>query len=225
MSVRTSVAYFPVVSANSPVFREVFIRHVHDLLCRGHHRLNQRSLAALEEPEVTGRLVRAMREETDDPQCPEWISRNLAVHDEEPIYTGSRQGMARRRVDISFESCNYTPRPRMQFEAKRLHSNKSVSQYVGEDGLGSFLAGEDAYARDHPDAGMIGYVQQYDQHTWAKRISARLQAHRREFAIPAGGNWQSVELLPNIQGTYRTRHSRPAPQGQISIYHVLLMCH
>jgi len=210
------------VSAKKPIYAAAFVEKVLLLVHMGHQRLDHGKCHDWAEEDITGELVRAVNGVLDDVCSPPWCDR-LDCREEERVNTGDRRGRRRRRVDISFESSEARPRPRLQFEAKPLKDGRSVTAYLGDDGLGCFFAGQDAYAREHDAAGMLGYVQADDEATWAGRIQSRLTEEPREHYISADGAWRHVAAPDGPSHVYRTRHSRQDPPKQLAVFHVLLV--
>lgn len=211
-------------SANRSYFEQAFIGHVLRLVQMGYDRIPQpEDYAKAQETDITGVLKCAVQRAMEDHRAPEWT---LFYHvtEEEPIETATRQGKRRRRVDIEIVRSVRGPRPRFQFEAKRLHDSSSTAAYVGQDGLGCFLAGADAYARQSQSASMLGYVQTGTSAKWAKRISARLASTPSARQTAANGAWQSHQTVSGPNHTYRTAHNRPQ-SDPIALYHILLTFH
>ena len=219
MSICSSAQGSARASANRPVYVAQFRRYVHRLIFLGYQRLDPASYHDTHEPAITGELVRAMREVTESPNAPRWVFR-MAIHDDPPVNKAGRYGKDRQRVDIEFERAESGPRRRMQFEAKRLHTDDSVSDYVGSEGLGCFLDGE--YAATHSEAGMLGYVQNGDEPTWAAKIAARLSNGAGQHGIRQDSHWKHEKVISELSHTYATRHDRQAPLLPIGMRHVLL---
>jgi len=209
-------------STNRRDYRSAFIGEVLVLVQMGYDRLDSSSYSRHAEEEITGELVKAIKQALYDPDSPEWCDR-YGCCEEERINTAKRLGKKRRRVDISFESNEARPRPRFQFEAKPLKDGRSVRAYLGTDGLGCFFAGQDAYAREQDDAGMLGYVQTDDEATWAGRIRDRLMASPKEHHVACDGGWSDYNVTGGPGRVYRTQHDRADPPRALTIFHVLLM--
>lgn len=221
MAIRPTRRPVPLETTAQAIYHRSIAKHVHALLHMGYTRMTPHAFQHCEEPAITGELVTAIRAATETPDAPRWV-RHYTIHDDPPLNTGGRQGRHRRRVDIEFERAQYGPRPRFQFEAKRLCNASSVGHYLGPEGLGCFLAAEDAYAQEHHEAGMLGYIQVDTESAWAARIQAGLEQSPTRHALLNDGVWHSVVMNPSLQCTYCTKHDRAAPQLPLTIYHVLL---
>jgi len=105
-------------------------------------------------------------------------------------------------------------------EAKRLYCPASLGEYLGKDGLQRILNGD--YAADHPDAGMLGYLQSETPAAWAKRLGSRLGQVGGEYAVREGGGFRQVPVSRRLSHTYRSRHDRSSVGSPVDIYHTLL---
>lgn len=207
--------------ARRALYRQRFVRKVHELLEAGTARAGMGRYYDKAEPEITGLLVTAIRATIEDIASPPWMS-HFAIHDDPPVRSRGRLGKKRPRVDIEFERTQQGRHPRFQFEAKRLRSTASARAYLGPSGLGCFLSGR--YGRELEDVGMLGYVQRGDQATWAQTIAALLASEPRRYFMRRDGRWQQVPLAPQLRHTYSSKHTRSSPKTPITIYHSLLLC-
>ncbi len=210
----------------SSAYRESFLRDVYRLVAGGYLSLTLEDLAEKEEPAITGLLVAAIEGVLDDPRSPDWVER-YAIQEEKPIQEvgALREGKSRSRVDIEIESSGRRPRPRFQLEAKRLREtdSKSISSYLGPEGLGCFLAGH--YAGTYGQAGMLGYVQTGSEPSWASGIHEKLRRNAGRYQLASGcDGLRHHRLVPEIEHSYLSSHVRRAA-GEIEIHHILLCCH
>ena len=208
-------------SSNRKLYLSMLRAHAHELLVMGYVRLDPSDLACNEEPDITGKLVSAMSEALEEDDAPDWADR-YALKDDPPLNTPGRYGKRRPRVDIEFELVRRGPRPRLRFEAKRLGPRNPVSEYLGNDGLGCFIAGK--YPMTHNEAGMLGYVQSGSEDLWATRISESLKKSPKKYSLKPLGQWQKVQLTKSYHHTYRTVHFGPNSGSDVAIHHVLLRC-
>lgn len=206
-------------AANTPEFREAFVRKCHRLLGLAYNKLDHASLRTAEETEITGELARKMEEVLDAIPPPRGM-RNLVVFDDPPQNTGGRRGRKRFRVDIEVRAVEVGPKPRFRFEAKRLRSNRSISAYLGKDGIQMYIGGQ--YAAEQDDAGMLGYVQNGEPNAWAGQLDARLRNKSADHAVCAGGQWTSCPLALEIAMTFRSVHDRAGVGRPVVIFHTLL---
>jgi hypothetical protein len=213
----------PTNNATLPTWRQelrwAFVRRCHDLLAMGYAGLDPSSLRAAEETEITGDLVDAIRSVTEDPESPSWVARYECA-DDPPITTPGRKGKRRRRVDLAFVRTQHGPRPRFQVEAKRLYCSASLGEYLGKGGLQRILDGD--YAAEHPEAGMLGYVQTDAPAAWATKLEKRLGQVGGQYAVRKGGGFHQVIVSRQLSHTYRSRHDRNSVGSPVDIYHTLL---
>ena len=219
MSIRSSADLIRGRPAENRIYRQSFVRRVHQLIAAGHSRLEWTNLRDQEEPTITGLLVKEMRQYIESSRAPSWAA-TLAVHDDPPIEYAGKVGRARPRVDIEFERIQPGPRPRFQFEAKRLNRAESVGEYLGKDGMGSFLSGR--YAAKHGEAGMLGYVQLQPAQTWIVKIQRRMEESRKALYLDMEGDIWQLRTDPWFENSYSSFHRRPG--RPIRIHHIFLEC-
>jgi hypothetical protein len=206
-------------SANYVPYRAAFIRNCHTLIARGYSVLSAPSFQDAQEPVITGELVRSMKEVLQRLDSPAWMD-FFSVADDPPVNAAKRKGKDRRRVDIEIERGQRGPRPRLQFEAKRLYSSNSVSEYVGDEGMRLFISGE--YASAQIDGGMLGYVQKDDCESWAAKIGEKLNGDTRKYHVSTGGDFASLTIVAGLDSTHRSVHGRLKGLKPITIYHTFL---
>lgn len=206
-------------SANRQPYRDAFLRNCHELLAMGYARMDPASFQTEEEPVITGKLILAMNETLESSDAPSWAV-HLAVFDDPPVNAPGRSGKRRRRVDIEVMKTQRGKRPRIQFEAKRLYRSDSVAEYLDADGMGLFLEG--AYAADHPDAGMLGYVQVGETRDWAGKIGKKLCGDRGKYRMRGDGDFRAQNLIPALDSTYCSKHDRRGVGEPITIFHTFL---
>lgn len=206
-------------SANFILYRAAFIRNCHTLLARGYSELSPSSFQAAQETEITGELVRSMKDVLQKADSPAWMDR-FSVADDPPVNAPKRKGKSRRRIDIEIERSEHGPRPRLQFEAKRLYSSNSVSEYLGAEGMRLFVSGE--YGAEQLEGGMLGYIQEGDSAGWAVKIAEKMNTGARKCHIGAGGKFASCTIIAELDSTHRSVHRRLKQLQPITIYHTLL---
>jgi hypothetical protein len=172
-----------------------------------------------EEPAITGFLVQEIRCFLESAGAPTWAAK-FTVHDDPPINRPGTAGKTRPRVDFEIERIQFGPRPRFQFEAKRLYDKNSVSEYIGERGLGCFLSGR--YAAGHADAGMLGYVQAQTVRDWVAKIQKRMEYARRELYLGEQQEVWQTRADPSFEDSFSSLHNRPGKP--IRIHHTFLRC-
>lgn len=204
------------------MYKLSFIRRCHQLLAYGYAELESATLHAEQEPAITGELVRAMKSVQERADAPRWMI-YLHIADDPPVNAPGRFGKRRRRVDIEFERSERGRRPRFQCEAKRLYRNDSLEKYLGEDGLGRFLAGD--YSRDEDVAGMLGYVQVRSVADWSGDLRSALNTNRVRHEVSSSEPLTSANLGAELVSTWLSEHRRPTVGRPIAIYHSLLLFH
>ncbi len=127
-----------------------------------------------EEDFITQRLREAIQAGQRERALPRWAD-HYFVRDQIHVDVSGLVGKERPIIDVYLESNESRRRPSYHFEAKRLRTARtdSVSEYVGEKGLGMFLV--EKYGRMGDEGGMLGYVQSESPTYWAEKISGKLQ--------------------------------------------------
>lgn len=156
MSITSKSRATPGTSAYGSDYRVRFLRNAHRLIARGYGRMRPSSFSETEEEVLTEELVVAIKGAIEASGAASWMQR-YEVMDDLRVRHPEKQGKKRPRVDIEITNIRPGRRPRFHFEAKRLGKGYAVGQYVGRKGLGCIVAGD--YAREHDEAGMLGYVQ------------------------------------------------------------------
>jgi hypothetical protein len=198
-----------------------FRRHCHELIAFGYSGIHAEDHSKSEEDYITQRLKETIKAAQRAGTLPRWADRYF-ITDQAPVSVPNRVGKERPKIDIEIESTESRSRPVYHFEAKRLRvdDSHSVSEYVGSEGLGSFLT--ELYGRSGGEGGMLGYVQSESPEHWANSIWNKIQRDgTQRYAITEDGAWTAVCLTPVLANTYATRHRRPT-LGKTSIYHTLL---
>ena len=202
-------------------YRSVFRRQVFELLRRGYERLDSPDFQDSEEEDITGELIREIRNVVEDRSGPSW-AQHYAIHDDPKINTHRRLGKRRLRLDIEFERTGVGKHPRYPFEAKRLSSqtHAKMDKYLGADGLRQFLSGN--YANEQDEAGMLGYVQSETPSCWAKKAHDTFIKDTELLRLCFDGNWKHVDNLTNFDNCYRSKHNRSSVGKPITLFHVFL---
>ncbi|MCD6185130.1 MAG: hypothetical protein J7K84_04970 [Deltaproteobacteria bacterium] len=201
-------------------YRSVFRKQVFELLRRGYERLDPPDFQDSEEEDITGELIREIRNVIEDRLGPSW-AQHYAIHDDPKINTPGRLGKRRLRLDIEFERTCADKHPRYPFEAKRLFSQThEMGKYLGPDGLRQFLSGN--YACEQNEAGMIGYVQSETPLDWARKAHDKFVKNRKMFNLCFDGEWKPVDNLAKFDNCYRSKHNRPPVGKSITLFHMFL---
>ncbi len=199
--------------------RQALRGHAIELLRLGHASLPSASLAKSEEEDITGKLKEAIEAIIETAShAPAWVDRYTVYDEEKP--TGTRKlGKKRPRIDITIKQTwkLRESHPRFRFEAKRLKSDRRVSAYFGQEGIGCFLRGR--YPLTHPEAGMVGYVQAGSLEEWQKRLGNYVNRNGSRLRVLPGGDWKSYECT--LPSSSITEHRHPV-FPKVAIVHLLL---
>jgi hypothetical protein len=220
MSIASRVQKDSGTSTNRSDYRASFLRDAHRLIARRYARMTPSSFSKTEEEVVTEELVVAIRDAIETAGAATWMQR-YDVSDDVHVRHPKRSGKKRPRVDIEFMSMRPGRRPRLHFEAKRLGKRHTVGQYAGRTGLGCIIGGD--YARDHEEAGMLGYVQSGTCDGWGTKIQKKLLGNRNAYHLVEGSVWQASRLTPELTHVFCTKHNRPSLARPIDVYHTLLL--
>lgn len=200
-----------------------FRRNVHELLVVGYKTAKCKIQPSHEEPDITGFIAEAIQAYLESPESPEWCDR-ISLHEDPPVPGGRRTGRGRKKPDLIFEALGRRPRAKFFFESKRLREQSShrESYYLGPEGIQRFLRG--AYAREYPEAGMIGYIQCDTVDIWNKRLQAAITVdaqNKNELRLKSLP--QKVQIIEEISQEWTSSHYRH-PGGYITIFHILFDC-
>lgn len=219
MSIRATSDQTRTGTISDPILRRAFVGNVHRMLTLGYSRLDARKYHDADENLLTQHLVATLREVAAATDSPRWAW-YFTIHEKQRQNDGELQGNKRFELDIVFERTQHGPHPEFVIEAKRLGPRHPVATYLGPHGLGAFISGE--YAKEHGDAGMLGYVQSETMDEWCDRVGRELGKPGGNCRVETGGTWQSHTFRGGPACTYCTRHMRSGNRGAIAIFHVLL---
>lgn len=196
-------------------------QHIHTLLEWGYADSRSKVQDKEQEPAITGFIAEAINQRLNAPDSPPWCNQ-ISLHDDPPIPGGGRKGRNRWRPDLLFESVERRPRALYYFEAKRLckPKNKSITAYLGEDGLQCFLSGR--YAQANYEAGMLGYIQCDTMHTWKETLQRAIdQDARGENGLLLVSPQQDLQVIQAFPLEWISKHNRVTGK-HIIIHHLLL---
>lgn len=219
MSIRSAADDVGTNRDPDPTARLAFVGNVHRLLALGYARLDARKYHDADENLLTQDLKTALRKVTEDIRGPRWAS-HFSIHEKRRQDDSQRQGNARFELDIVFERTERGAHPCFMIEAKRLGPAHPIRIYLGPEGLGAFISCE--YAKEHGDAGMLGYVQSETLADWCSSLESRLAISPGKYSVEATGTWQRYTFRGGPATTYRSCHKRSAGRRPITIYHTLL---
>jgi hypothetical protein len=189
--------------------------HALSLIMLGFERVNKAQWTNAAEDNITGELVRRMKEVTQDPVSPEWVD-HYEVNEQQLQNVHGKLGNARPRMDIEFERHSRGPRPRLGFEAKRLGRGAGLAAYLGADGLEAFLSGY--YPTTHGEAGMLGYIQENNCEFWANTLTTTLQGNA--YGLVNGGECRSLNFDGVPHGLGSTHNDQSG--SSLLVLHLLL---
>ncbi len=199
-----------------------FRRDAHQLLAWGHQEALPKIHCNLNEEEITGLIVEAMREKLKDPSIPERFYDRYSVGEEKPLAVEGRTGKRRRKLDIVVESSLPREiRPEYIFEAKRLRKNGyPIGKYIGEDGLQCFIKG--IYATQYPEAAMVGYVQSDTASYWESELKRSFDGNPKN-DLRIKQLLHKVQVLSSMSDVWVSEHER-ITGSEIAVYHIFLNC-
>jgi hypothetical protein len=211
------------ISGAWALYGEAFRIHAHRLLAWAHSDVCDRLHSDLDEPSITGLLAEAMMARLDHPATPDAYL-HYTVGDQSPVSPAGQLGNKRLRLDLSLVRAGIKPRIAFVFEAKRLRSNGfPISKYVGAGGLGDFVEGR--YARDCPEAAMIGLIQDHTQPHWHRELRKSFE-NDRSSATPSLrvlDDLVQYVIIKEISGELCSRHNRHHGPP-ITVFHIFLDC-
>jgi hypothetical protein len=188
------------------------------LVWLGYLRMEPAAFATAEEDDITGELVRHMKDAIQDESAPAWTE-YYSVTDQVRSNAVGKLGKRRPIVDVEFERHKRGQRPCLRFEAKRLGRGARISDYLGDKGLGAFLIGH--YSTTHQEAGMLGYVQTGSEDSWAAKLSTELQSRPTHHRLADDGAWRQFLLTGAPPHAYQTKHL-DAHGLPLRVVHILL---
>lgn len=218
MSVRSAAGHVDTKDASDPTMRLAFIGNVHRLLALGYRRLDAPKYHNADENLMTQDLIAALRKVTQDVRNPRWTCW-FSIHEKAKQNDGNLKGNSRLELDIVFERTQRGLHPHFVIEAKRLGPDHPIGEYLGPEGLGAFISCE--YAKEHDDAGMLGYVQSQTLDDWCSSLESRLATSPGKYSVEPTGTWQRYSFRDGPAMTYRSCHKRPTGRRPIMIYHTL----
>ena len=219
MSIRATSDQTRTDNTGDPVLRLAFIGNVHRMLALGYSRLDAPKYHDADENLLTQEFAAALRKVANDAGSPRWAAQ-FVVHEKQKQNDGKRQGNYRLELDIVLERTQHGRNPTFVIEAKRLGPRHPVTTYLGPKGMGAFISCE--YAKEHGDAGMLGYVQSQTMDQWCDSIGRELGAPNANYHVETNGTWQPHAFRGGPAKTYCSRHTRSGNRGAITIYHTLL---
>jgi hypothetical protein len=191
--------------------------HAVTLIWLGYRRLDAASLATYEEDDITGELIREMKQVAQDPSSPDWVD-HYEIREQTRQNVAGKRGKRRPIMDIEIQRHCRGPRPCLGFEAKPLGRGSTIGGYLGDKGLAAFFSGY--YPTTHGEAGMLGYVQEKTSDEWSAKLAQELTRKSRKHRIAEGSELQAVTVDPALPA-FRSTHIA-ADGKHLLVIHVLL---
>lgn len=167
------------------------------------------------EEDITGLIRKGISEKLDEELPPRF--RFYFPANEDPVDDYGTFGKDRPRVDISIECSRNIPRVRYRLEAKRCARNVNpIGWYV--EGITAFV--ERRYAKDAPEAGLLGLVQSDSAKHWKRKLSLKLN---KDSSLSCQSSLTHVDLIPNLSEMSMSQHLRN-DGSSINLYHAFLDC-
>ncbi len=200
----------------------------HLLLAWSHTDTRRELPKARDEYDITGLLAEAMERRINDPLTPERFTL-YSVHNERPISPNAQLGKSRPKLDIQIERCGVRPKRCYTFEAKRLRdddrasASDSLAHYMGEDGVGRFVAGR--YEAEDTEAAMVGCVQARNSEFWLDLFTRAFVDERASgrSRLNIVEQFQRCKIIPELPDEASTVHRRLSG-STIRLLHIFLGC-
>ena len=200
-------------------YQKVFCQRAHQLLAWAYADVRHRLNSDMNEPVITGLLSEAIDVRLQSPDTPETYQ-HYHVDDQPPVSPHGEAGKNRLLLDIRIGTSDLRPNPRFIFEAKRLKTGGfPIGKYTGEEGMGAFLSGD--YGKGHPEAAMIGLVQNKDVSYWHGELHRSFEQDGGSLKIQR--SLSSISIISDIKDELVSVHLRH-DVSTIHIFHVFLIC-
>jgi hypothetical protein len=199
----------------------------HQLLAWGHRDARTELPTARDEYDITGMIAVAIERRINDPETPERFA-VYVVRSEHPVSPAGERGKDRPKLDVQIVKSG-RPQRAFTFEAKRLRDDDKVSvsdslrAYVGDDGVGRFVAGR--YAAESVEAAMLGCAQSRDARFWFDRVCQRFveDVLAGESLLRLIEQIRPESVIPDLRDEAVSLHERPGARP-IRVFHIFLEC-
>ena len=171
------------------------------------------------EEDITGLIRKGIRAKLDEDLPPRF--RCYSSHNEDPEDESDELGKKRPLIDILIESGGSSPRKLYRLEAKRCARKKFNSKYTIDwysEGITSFV--NQRYAKNAPEAGLLGLMQSDDAGHWKQELSKKLKTDK---SLSAQSSTTDVELTTDLPDMCSSQHERH-DGSLIILYHAFLDC-
>jgi hypothetical protein len=168
------------------------------------------------EEDITGLIRKGINEKLDEELPPRFQC--YSAHNEDPVDEHASLGKDRPRVDIMIEcSIGSGRRRRYRLEGKRCARGQQPIRWYAM-GIKAFV--ECRYAKDSPEAGLLGLVQSDTEAYWKSRLAARLEA---DASLASRAPLTQQALIGELHYFFSSEHLRQ-DGSTIVLYHVFLDC-
>ena len=201
-------------------FDNSFRERVHLLIELGYKKARNKFNSKTQETHITSHITEAIQEIFEDPISGSlWI--DFDIDEDSLVKKENTYGRSKPRVDIVIKFCAGSPRPKFNFEAKRLKTNSSTTgDYVGLDGLMCFVNGH--YSDQFPEASMLGYVQSDTIAQWKIKVQNAIIVDALPLELDGTQtDYYGINALPD---EWISNHKRSVLGRPIIVYHILLDC-
>jgi hypothetical protein len=205
------------------VYFQAFREDAHKLLAWGYADSRKHITADDDEEVITTYIARAIDQRIDDAGTPDKFSR-YSIHNVHFVSPGGQTGKRQLKLDLMLEQCGIRPKRHFVFEAKRLKTcSHPIGKYTGADGLGRLVTGR--YAARHPEAAMVGYIQNSDAAYWFSELDRAFTGDQSSGVntLRIVDRLRKIRVLPELLNEWSSTHNRPSGT-RIRVFHILLNC-
>ena len=193
---------------------ENFRQDVFQLVAWGYDMEEYRIRRCSQETDITGLIRAGIRAKLNEELPPR--STLYSAMNEDPVDDDAALGKRRRRIDILIESAHNLPRMYYSLEAKRCARRTHPIRWY-TNGVECFV--NRTYARDSPEAGLLGLFQTDDEAYWFGQLSNGTQAPGLSCQSPLS----RLDLECGLVGAAISRHQR-TDGTSIVLTHAFLDC-
>lgn len=208
-----------------------FRRDVHELLEYGYMKVRSTINANTEEPTITIRIAKAIKDGLDSiGELPDKFQYYNVTSEEAEIKAKDPNNIKDTHVfyDIVFvESTRTIPRRRYTFEGKRLKKNNfpktnnfPIRLYCN-DGIMRFV--NDIYASDSPEAAMIAFFQDEDVNYWFGELTRKFKENEQDNKMQVLEGLTQFQVISKFSNEWFSIHQR-ITESPVILFHIFLDC-